>query len=225
MLRCAAPVQALTGDRAGPAAAATALEAMFGSGSGGGTKKGGRLPTVVLVDEMDLLVNKSQVGSIPLVFFANGAWSGDAVVWQDRGVIHQGRALTLAQFGWQQMPTPWLVRALWCCGSHGLAARCPNPALQTVLYNLFDWPSRQGSRLSIIGIANTMDLPERLHPRIGRWAHLPCLACGVTTAGSPQESPTPTPTHPPPHPHPANTRIPPPPFCWQLWLRMILPQL
>lgn len=38
---------------------------------------------------------------------------------------------------------------------------------QTVLYNLFDWPSRPGSRLSIIGIANTMDLPERLHPRIG----------------------------------------------------------
>jgi origin recognition complex subunit 1 len=38
---------------------------------------------------------------------------------------------------------------------------------QTVLYNMFDWPARRGSRLSIIGIANTMDLPERLHPRIG----------------------------------------------------------
>lgn len=38
---------------------------------------------------------------------------------------------------------------------------------QTVLYNLFDWPSRASSRLSILGIANTMDLPERLHPRIG----------------------------------------------------------
>ncbi|KAL4434835.1 hypothetical protein ABPG77_005362 [Micractinium sp. CCAP 211/92] len=38
---------------------------------------------------------------------------------------------------------------------------------QTVLYNLFEWPGRKGSRLSIIGIANTMDLPERLHPRIG----------------------------------------------------------
>ena len=38
---------------------------------------------------------------------------------------------------------------------------------QTVLYNLFDWPSRQGSNLTIIGIANTMDLPERMHPRIG----------------------------------------------------------
>jgi Cdc6-like AAA superfamily ATPase len=38
---------------------------------------------------------------------------------------------------------------------------------QSVLYNLFDWPSREGSRLNIIGVANTMDLPERLHPRIG----------------------------------------------------------
>lgn len=37
---------------------------------------------------------------------------------------------------------------------------------QNVLYNLFDWPSRSGSRLTIIGIANTMDLPQRLHPRI-----------------------------------------------------------
>lgn len=38
---------------------------------------------------------------------------------------------------------------------------------QKALYNLFDWPSKSSSNLSIIGIANTMDLPERLHPRIG----------------------------------------------------------
>ena len=38
---------------------------------------------------------------------------------------------------------------------------------QKILYNLFDWPSRRTSNLSIIGIANTMDLPERLHQRIG----------------------------------------------------------
>lgn len=38
---------------------------------------------------------------------------------------------------------------------------------QKALYNLFDWPSKPYSNLSIIGIANTMDLPERLHPRIG----------------------------------------------------------
>ena len=50
-----------------------------------------------------------------------------------------------------------------------LAYPRPFPSPQTVLYNLFDWPGRRGSRLSIIGVANTMDLPERLHPRIGRW--------------------------------------------------------
>lgn len=38
---------------------------------------------------------------------------------------------------------------------------------QKALYNLFDWPSKPNSNLSIIGIANTMDLPERLHQRIG----------------------------------------------------------
>ncbi|CAM6118357.1 unnamed protein product [Calypogeia fissa] len=37
---------------------------------------------------------------------------------------------------------------------------------QSVLYNVFDWPTRPLSRLVIIGIANTMDLPERMLPRI-----------------------------------------------------------
>lgn len=37
---------------------------------------------------------------------------------------------------------------------------------QTVLYNLFEWPTRRGCRLVVVGIANTMDLPERLLPRV-----------------------------------------------------------
>ena len=38
---------------------------------------------------------------------------------------------------------------------------------QTVLYNLFDWPTRSSSNgLIIIGIANTINLPERLLPRV-----------------------------------------------------------
>ena len=35
-----------------------------------------------------------------------------------------------------------------------------------VLYNLCEWPTRKGSRLAVIGIANTLDLPERLMPRV-----------------------------------------------------------
>ncbi|KAH9390353.1 Origin recognition complex, subunit 1 [Tyrophagus putrescentiae] len=31
-----------------------------------------------------------------------------------------------------------------------------------LLYNIFDWPNREGSRLVVLAIANTMDLPERL---------------------------------------------------------------
>ncbi len=37
---------------------------------------------------------------------------------------------------------------------------------QTVLYNIFDWPTRPQSNLIVIGIANTMDLDERLLKRI-----------------------------------------------------------
>jgi origin recognition complex subunit 1 len=37
---------------------------------------------------------------------------------------------------------------------------------QTVLYSLFDWPGHKPAKLVVIGIANTMDLPERLLGRI-----------------------------------------------------------
>ncbi len=33
---------------------------------------------------------------------------------------------------------------------------------QTVLYNLFDWPTRPNARLVVLAIANTMDLPEKM---------------------------------------------------------------
>ena len=37
---------------------------------------------------------------------------------------------------------------------------------QTLLYNLFDWPCQANSKLLVISIANTMDLPERLQAKI-----------------------------------------------------------
>lgn len=37
---------------------------------------------------------------------------------------------------------------------------------QTLLYNLFDWPCHQNSKLLVISIANTMDLPERMLVKI-----------------------------------------------------------
>ena len=33
---------------------------------------------------------------------------------------------------------------------------------QDVLYNLFDWPTKPRSKLIVLAIANTMDLPERV---------------------------------------------------------------
>ncbi|XP_020590675.1 origin of replication complex subunit 1-like isoform X2 [Phalaenopsis equestris] len=37
---------------------------------------------------------------------------------------------------------------------------------QSVLYNILDWPTKPDSNLIIIGVANTMDLPEKFLPRI-----------------------------------------------------------
>jgi len=37
---------------------------------------------------------------------------------------------------------------------------------QNVIYNLFDWPGRKSARLIVIGISNTIDLPDMLMPRV-----------------------------------------------------------
>ncbi len=37
---------------------------------------------------------------------------------------------------------------------------------QDVLYNLFDWPQRKYARLVVVGISNTLDLPDRLTARV-----------------------------------------------------------
>jgi len=47
---------------------------------------------------------------------------------------------------------------------------------QSVIYNIFDWPTRRDARLVVVAIANTMDLPERM--MISRVAsRLVCTAC------------------------------------------------
>lgn len=38
---------------------------------------------------------------------------------------------------------------------------------QKVLYDVLEWPARPNSRMAVIGIANTMDLPERMLPKVG----------------------------------------------------------
>ena len=37
---------------------------------------------------------------------------------------------------------------------------------QNLLYNLFDWPHEKNSKIIMVGIANTMDFPERLLHKI-----------------------------------------------------------
>ena len=57
-------MQALTGNHVGPATAAASLEEMFSSGGGGGRAGTSKRVTVLLVDEMDLLVTKKQTVSL-----------------------------------------------------------------------------------------------------------------------------------------------------------------
>lgn len=72
-------LEALTGERLGPASAAAALEAMFGGAEASSIRKDGprrnktgatappRRPIIVLLDELDLLVNRSQVEIIIII--------------------------------------------------------------------------------------------------------------------------------------------------------------
>lgn len=45
---------------------------------------------------------------------------------------------------------------------------------QDVVYNFFNWPTLVGSKLVVLAVANTMDLPERVmsgrvRSRLGGW--------------------------------------------------------
>ena len=47
---------------------------------------------------------------------------------------------------------------------------------QSVMYNFFNWPGLRHSRLIVLAVANTMDLPERtlsnkISSRLGLWPH------------------------------------------------------
>ena len=59
------PDQALTGKHASPATAAEQLEAMYSGGAHGSSAP--KRVTVVLVDEMDLLITKKQQARLPCV--------------------------------------------------------------------------------------------------------------------------------------------------------------
>lgn len=48
---------------------------------------------------------------------------------------------------------------------------------QDVVYNFFNWPTLVGSKLVVLAVANTMDLPERVmtgrvRSRLGEWRSL-----------------------------------------------------
>ncbi|XP_042377517.1 origin of replication complex subunit 1-like isoform X1 [Zingiber officinale] len=58
---------------------------------------------------------------------------------------------------------------------------------QSVLYNILDWPTKPHANLIVIGIANTMDLPEKLLPRISSRMGIQRLCFGPYTYQQLQE--------------------------------------
>ncbi|CAN6469548.1 unnamed protein product [Victoria cruziana] len=58
---------------------------------------------------------------------------------------------------------------------------------QSILYNILDWPTKADSKLIVIGIANTMDLPEKLLPRISSRMGMQRLCFGPYTHQQLQE--------------------------------------
>lgn len=100
-----------------------------------GSKKRRRGCTVLVVDELDYLVTRSQVSR----------------------------------------PRPRLSRApppprprVFTSGGHTPCpgAVAPPRASQAVLYNLFEWAAKPEAQLALVAISNTIDLPERLLPRL-----------------------------------------------------------
>lgn len=62
-------MQALTGNQVGATTAAAALEELFSGNGGGGRAGTSKRVTVLLVDEMDLLVTKKQTVITPTVLW------------------------------------------------------------------------------------------------------------------------------------------------------------
>ena len=119
----------LTGRRASWKVALDRLEKLF---SGGGDGVAGGKAVVVVVDELDRLVTKTQTvrppTSPPHTKRTNSTYT----------------TITSSLPPLKSLPPP------------------------QVLYNLFDWPTRPDARITVVGIANTMDLPDRLLQRIVR---------------------------------------------------------
>lgn len=66
---------------------------------------------------------------------------------------------------------------------------------QDVVYNFFNWPTLAGSKIVVLAVANTMDLPERVmtgrvRSRLGTWLPTP------TPASDPSSFPIPDPFSP-----------------------------
>ena len=66
---------------------------------------------------------------------------------------------------------------------------------QDVIYNLFDWATRKSSKLIIVAIANTMDLAQRMLPRVASRMGFQQIMFTSYTRVRPRHSPNYVPAH------------------------------
>jgi Cdc6-like AAA superfamily ATPase len=119
--------------------ACDALKAAFGISGSGSTRRRSH-STIMLLDEIDMLMTKDQE------VCCGWLWA--------LGV---------------RVSCAWVCRCCLGCNPTRSRAHAPACVLSThtqVLYQLFDWPNQPGSRLAVLGISNTHDLDQRVLPRI-----------------------------------------------------------
>jgi len=129
--------------------------------------------TILLVDELDMLWNRL-VKKYLLVFKdvqiqANLDWQKWFKYWSSNGCYQycptNPRSVIFPASFWG-LPLPRVLNNIVCypkvCISY-LQICKKKPALnfrkQSVLYNIFEWPTYKSAKLVVLAIANTMDLP------------------------------------------------------------------
>ncbi|KAK1863606.1 hypothetical protein I4F81_006160 [Pyropia yezoensis] len=93
------------------------------------------------------------------------------------------RPLRVVEVNGMALPDPAAAYSALYEAMDALVTRRPR-----VLFDLLEWPTRSASALAVIGISNTMDLPERLLlPRlasrlgVGRLIYMPYTSAQLTT--------------------------------------------
>jgi len=118
--------------------------------------KEGKIPNFEFID-----INGMGIGSIYMVYVKIHKNLTGKTVSPCQAVLFLDKFFKRKKVDMKGAQKPEVVRIILMDELDGLFTK-----KQDLLYNLFDWPSYAQARLVIIGIANTMNLPEELQAKI-----------------------------------------------------------